>query len=231
MTGWKAKLKRRIPGPILNRVLLSFPSLYETSLVNFESNLDCRGLDDLLECLEGASGLPGDLIELGSSRCGTAIILARWLRARHIPKIVHACDSFQGFDLKELRQERALSLSNPKDDAHASTSYEYVTRKLQRLGLSEAVRPIKGYFQETLPGLQGSYCLALVDCDLKESMTFCARWVFERLVVGGWMAFDDYVSEDYRGAKLAVDEFVEEFRGRLTDFGVRRRLYFVRKDS
>jgi Macrocin-O-methyltransferase (TylF) len=231
MTGWKAKLKRCIPGPILNRVLLSFPSLYDSSLVNFESNLDSPGLDDLLDCLEEASRLPGNLIELGSSRAGTAIILARWLRARRIPKIVYACDSFQGFDLKELRQERALSLSNPKEDAHASTSFEYVSKKLQRLGVSETVKPIQGYFQETLPRLQGSYCLALVDCDLKESMTFCARWVFERLVVGGWMAFDDYVSEDYRGAKLAVDEFVGEFRERLTIFGVRRRLYFVRKDA
>ncbi len=229
--GWKAKLKRIIPGPALNRLLLSFPSLYHTSLVNFESNLDPSGLDDLIECLEEAARLPGDLIELGSSRCGTAIILARWLRARQIPKIVYACDSFQGFNRNELRKERELRLSNQKDDAHASTSYEYVCRKLQKLGLTEAVRPVRGYFQETLPGLSGPFCLALVDCDLKESMSFCARWVFEKLVVGGWMAFDDYTSEDFRGVKLAVDGFVGEFRGRLTDFGLRRRLYLVRKDS
>ena len=229
--GWKAKLKRYIPGPVLNRLLLKFPSLYHTSLVNFESNLDAPGLEDLVECLEEAGRLPGDLIELGSSRCGTAIVLARWLRARHIPKIVYACDSFQGFDRNELRIERELKLSNQKDDAHASTSYSYVCRKLQKLGLTETVHPVRGYFQETLPGLPGPFCLALVDCDLKKSMNYCARWVFEKLVVGGWMAFDDYGSEDFRGAKLAVDEFVGEFSRRLTDFGLRRRLYFVRKDS
>jgi Macrocin-O-methyltransferase (TylF) len=229
--GWRAKLKKCIPAPVLNRLLLTFPSLYHTSIVNFESNLDEAGLEDLAECLEQASRLPGDLIELGSSRCGTAIILARWLRARHISKIVYACDSFQGFDLNELHKERALNLSNQSDDAHASTSYSYVCRKLQKLGLSEAVRPVRGYFQETLPGLSGPFCLALVDCDLKESMSYCSRWVFERLVVGGWMAFDDYDSQDFRGAKLAVDDFVGEFRARLTDCGLRRRLYLVRKDS
>ena len=224
-------MKRCIPGPLLNSLLLTFPSLYQTPLVNFESNLDADGLEDLRECLEKVAQLPGDVVELGSSRCGTAIHLARWLRERGIAKVVYACDSFEGFDRQELAKEQTAKLTTLTDDAHTSTSFEYVSKKLRALGFAETVKPVKGYFRETLPTLGGPFCLALIDCDLQESMTYCAAWAFEKLVPGGLIAFDDYGSKSLQGAKLAVDEFVEKFKGRISDSGLGRRLYRVRKNS
>jgi len=72
--------------------------------------------DNIWKCLR----LPGDVIECGSSRCGTSIVLAR----EAAPKLVYACDSFSGFHPDELRHEQTLGSRVPKR-AFTSTSVEY----------------------------------------------------------------------------------------------------------
>jgi hypothetical protein len=229
--GWKAVIKRRIPAQFLNTFLSSFPYFYRTSWVNYESNMDEPGLLDLEECLREAAKIPGDLVECGSSRCGTSILMAQWLRQWKVEKTIYACDSFEGYDRDELERERAAGLSNEKEDTYTSTNFEYVCRKLEVLGFSGNVRPVKGYVHQTLPALSGPFCFVLVDTDLMESMSFSARCLFDKLSPGAWMAFDDYACPDFKGAKLAVDQFVKDFTHRLTDLGLRRRLYLVRKIS
>jgi hypothetical protein len=218
-----------MPSWLLNNLLLSFPQFYHTSWVNYESNLPRPALEDLQQSLRRATRLPGDVIECGSSRCGTSILMARWLRQWGVTKTIYACDSFTGFDRAELRRERTAGWSHEADDAYTSTSYAYVSRKVRVLGYANMVRPVQGYLQQTLPGLAGPFCFALVDCDLRDSMLFAARCLFDKLVPGGWIAFDDYACEALKGARLAVDEFVREYASHLATVGLRRHLYLVRK--
>jgi macrocin-O-methyltransferase TylF-like protien len=226
---WKGTVKHLIPPSLLNSLLLRAPFLYRTQLVNFETNMDGDGLSDLLEALDEVKEVEGDVIECGASRCGTSIILARYITSKNLRKRVLACDSFTGFRSEEVRKERASGLSREADNAYTSAGYGYVQRKLQVLGLSDTVQLIQGYFQETLSDLKGPFSLALVDCDLLESMSYCAAAVFDKLSPGGYLAFDDYTSIDFGGARIAVDKFVSDHRSRLIDLGLRRRLYFVRK--
>ncbi len=227
---WRAAIKQAIPPAFLNRVLLTLPFLYRTRLVYYETSLrDGHGIDDLLSQLHLALGLDGDIIECGSSRCGASAIMANHLRSRQPRKTIFACDSFEGFDRVELARERKAGLTRASEHAFTSTSYEYVQGKLRRLGMDRVVVPVKGYFRDTLPNLNRRFCLALIDCDLRDSILYCAQTLWPRLVPGGRMVFDDYASADFQGARLAVDAFVAAHGLGIEGHGLLRRLYYVCK--
>lgn len=215
---------------MLNGILLTFPFLYRTPLVRYETNLDGGGgLSDLLAEVPGIANLRGDIIECGSSRCGSTVILAKELRRHGVKKTIYACDSYEGFDRAELRKEKALGWTQAPEDAFTSTSFEYVKRKVRRLGVDDIVVPVKGYFQQTLPGLTGDLAMALIDCDLKDSMAYSAEQIWPRLVSGGRLLFDDYLAENWKGARQAVDEFVAAHQGEIASHGLRTRLYGLTK--
>ena len=179
-------------------------------IVNYESNLDQRGLQDLLDLLGRAASLEGDTIECGSSRCGTSLIMAKYMRSLGDQRLVYALDSFEGFNPKELETERALGSPALPDDSFKSTSFDYVRQKISKLGFENTVIPVKGFFEETLPGLitNKRFSLAFIDCDLKDCMTYCAERLWPTIVPGGIMAFDHYLTAGLKGARLAVDGFV-----------------------
>jgi O-methyltransferase len=228
-SSWRSRVKRLIPPTLLNNTLLRVPFLYRTALVNYETNMGPPELEDLHEILPEVVKVPGDLIECGTSRCGSAVITALWLRKHGLKRRVFACDSFEGFRPPEIEKEKQRGLVTGANNAFTSTSYEYVLRKLKVLSLDGIIIPVKGYFQDTLEGIPGPFCYALIDCDLEESMEYCARALFPKLSPGGWMVFDDYFSQQFKGARHAVDRFVRDHRTQIELNEPRRSLYVVRK--
>jgi hypothetical protein len=226
---WRSAVKRSVPPVVLNRTLLAFPALYRMSFINFETNLPPEGVADLCAQLDLALGLDGDIIECGSSRCGGSIIMAERLRTQQVDKQIYACDSFQGFDPEELRREKLNGLTDTPDDAFTSTSYDYVRAKIARLGHADRICLVRGYFQETLPHLDATFCMALIDCDLKDSLLYCARTLWPRLVSGGRMLFDDYASMEYQGARHGILEFVEAQAPEIASHGPLDSLYVAVK--
>ncbi len=227
---WKGAIKQKIPPFILNRFLLIFPFLYRTKLVNYETNLQGNfGIDDLLSQLRFVLDVKGNIIECGSSRCGTTVIMANYLRPRGAHKIIYACDSFEGFSLSELNKERKLHLTKALDEAFTSTSYEYVKRKIKKLGVNDIVVPIKGFFQDTLAQINSDFCFALIDCDLKDSLVYCAEVIWPNLASNGRMVFDDYTNEYFKGARLGIELFINKYKNEISASGLLNRLYYVCK--
>jgi hypothetical protein len=229
LSNWRFRAKRLIPPALINNILLRIPVLYRTALVNYETNMGPAELKDLHEILPEVVKVPGDLIECGASRCGSAAITARWLHKHGLNRCILACDSFEGFKPAEFESQKERGLTRAASNAFTSTSYEYVLRKLKVLGLDRTIIPVKGYFEDTLDGISGPFCYALIDCDLEESMEYCACALFPKLSPGGWMVFDDYFSQEYRGARHAVDRFVRNHRSQIEFDGPRRSFYVVRK--
>jgi hypothetical protein len=221
-----------VPRPVVNSVLLRFPQLYETRLIAYESHLTEVGLSELKGQLELVRNVPGDILECGSAHCGTSIVMARHLASRGIGKLILACDSFEGFDRAELARERddGLVRQDISCNSFTSTSYAYVQRKLTVLGLGRAVIPIKGYFKDSLPKLHGPFALALIDCDLRDSLLFAAEDTWTKLSPGGRLVFDDYTNTGGAGgAKLGVDLFIQGHHDEIADQGLLERLYFAVK--
>ncbi len=89
--------------------------------------------------------------------------------------------------------------------------------------------PIKGYFEDTLPGISGPFCLALIDCDLRDSLVYSAETIWPKLSRGGCILFDDYLDPEFRGAKQGVDIFVEKHCTEFAEHCLLNRFYCVRK--
>ncbi|MBN1481607.1 hypothetical protein EH223_04520 [candidate division KSB1 bacterium] len=226
---WKLMVKRSIPQPFLNRVLLTFPFLYRTKVVNYETNFLTDDIDDLLSQLDYVLPMEGNIIECGSSRCGASIIMGNHLRSKHIPKKIYACDSFEGFNPDELEKEKAAGLTKATKNSFTSTSYEYVKSKIKRLGLADTVIPVKGFFQDTLPGIKSKFCFALIDCDLRDSILYCAETLWPDLDKGARILFHDYTEEEFQGARLAIDHFVDTYNKEIDEHGLLKNLYMVKK--
>jgi hypothetical protein len=230
---WTAKVKHRvkhvIPLSVINKLLLACPWLYGTSLVNYESNLNKTVLDELLSQLDRVQHLEGNIIECGISRGGTSIILANFLRSEGMRKLIYACDSFEGFDRRELDKERKAGLALVSDSAFTYTSYEYVLSKIKKLGVYDLVVPIKGFFKDTLPHLKSEWCFAFVDCDLQESIIYCAETLWPNLLSNGRIVFDDYRCEFFRAARVGIVSFVERHKNEISDHGLINELYYVCK--
>ncbi len=186
----------------------------------------------MYELADRVTSLPGVIIECGSARCGSAIYLAKHLKKRGRARQLFALDSYAGFRRDELARERAKGLASVPDCTFTNTSFEYVVAKLRKLNLTDRIRPVQGFFQDTLAPLVaevGQVAMAFIDCDLEESMRFCAETVWSRIPSGGIVAFDDYAEPTFPGSKLAIDAFVAERQREIADHGLMTRLYYVEK--
>ena len=228
----RARIALLLPQALLDGILLRLPILYKTKFINYESYLSGR-IDiqsEIFESLDSVLNLEGDVIECGSARCGTTAILAKHIKDELVRKKVYACDLFGGgFDRTELTNERKMELNDASDDSFTYNSYEYVEKKLRALDIDEYVVLIKGLFRDTLPKLNSKFCFCLIDCDLRSSMTFCAETVWPKLCSKGMMLFDDYGEVHFKGAKIAVDEFVKKNENSILEHGLLKRLYYVKK--
>jgi len=226
---WKATVKHIIPAPILNNILLAFPFLYRTKLLNYETNLKSPCVEELLSQLKLVLNVKGNIIECGSSRCGATTIMAKYLQSENIQKTIYACDSFEGFSLTELNRERKLGLTTALSSDFTSTSYEYVKRKIRKLNVDDIIVIIKGFFQDTLPTLESDFCLAFIDCDLKDSIIYCAETIWPNLASKGRMVFDDYTFDACKGARIGIDFFIDKHKEEILEHGLINNLYYAHK--
>lgn len=220
-----------VPRRLRRRALLASRCLLR--LVNYEAVMDEAGFRDLFGLLDMTLEVQGDIVECGCDRCGTSVIMANYLRSRGARRTIYACDTFEGFLPEELRREKELGRTEvPGDTFTFPHQYEYVRKKLARLGMDGLVVPIRGSFQQTFPDFvmaRKPLSFVLVDCDLEESMLFCARTLWPLLSPGGVIAFDDYNVAKFKGARVAVDRFIAQAPSSLASHGLMSRLYFARK--
>jgi len=227
-----SRVLRGVPQSVTNRLLLALPRLYGLPLISYETRMDPDRLADIYSCLDQVKGIRADVIECGCFRCGTSILIAKFLGKEFAGRKIFACDTFEGFDESELRAERLKGLRGIGSNRYRYNSYDYVTLKIQRLGYSDVIKPVKGHFRNTLDSLlANSFSFALIDCDLSESVAYSASKVFPSIVNGGIMLFDDYLSPEFKGVRTTVDKFVVDHEEEIGEHYVLRRMYCVRKAS
>jgi len=152
----------------------------------------------------------GDILEVGTWRGGTALMLAS-SAATHKPKShVYVCDTFEG-----------IVLAGPNDNFHkdgdfgGSTSKELVEELLGSKGLTN-FSVHKGIFPRDTGDQINTKGLSLVhvDVDVYEGHIGIFKWIQDKLVIGAVVIFDDYGSPTCLGATKAVHDYFDE----RTDF-------------
>jgi hypothetical protein len=161
-----------------------------------------------------ADAVPGDLVETGVWRGGTAIYLRAILAALgDDTRTVWACDSFEG--LPEADAER-FPLDVPlrlHEHSQLAVGLAEVRANFDRYGLlDERVRFVKGWFRDTMPGLAteiGPIAVLRLDGDMYESTSDVLTHLEPLVSPGGYVIVDDYngidacmqAVTDYRGAQ------------------------------
>ena len=179
-----------------------FREVYETIKPStFVDEYRCYELWSLVaECAK----LPGALIEVGVWRGGTGALIAKKALLCGIPEPVYLCDTFHGVV--------KAGLYDPlyKGGEHHDTSVEIVQALLDKMQISNT-KILKGIFPEETADLiecqEISFCH--IDVDVYESGKDIVDWVWERLVVGGIIVFDDYGVEHCAGITRYVNDFKE----------------------
>jgi O-methyltransferase len=89
------------------------------------------------------------------------------------------------------------------------------------------IRP--GWFEETLASLPSDqrFCFLHVDCDLYDSTKTCLHHLYDKVVDGGIIVFDDYFDIG-AGERKAVDEFLAEHGNELLFAGPTEQVFFFK---
>jgi O-methyltransferase len=179
-----------------------------------ETMVGLKRLDNVQFCVEAVlrDGIPGDLLEAGVWRGGTAIFMRAVLAAHGVhDRTVWVADSFEGLPPPDP--------NNPADEGdihHTFTQLavgvDAVKANFERYGmLDDNVKFLKGFFSDSLPGAPiGPLAVLRADADMYGSTMDILRVLYDKVSPGGFVIIDDYSNKNIPGCKAAVDEFRAE---------------------
>lgn len=151
--------------------------------------------------------LDGDLVECGCARGGSAALMALTLAQLGQRRNLWLFDTFEGLP--------APTVGDPDYEVarlligKCRGQLDEVRQLFGRLGLTDGVQFVKGLFQDTLPLSRiGQIALLHIDGDWYESVRTCLKCLYDKVVPGGVIQFDDYGY--WKGARKAVDEFLAQ---------------------
>jgi O-methyltransferase len=153
----------------------------------------------------GEEGIPGDLVECGVYRGGSAGILGR--EAMRSPtRRLWLFDAFAGMPAPSEHDDAgahaiARGFVGSEDDTR------YV---LDRLGIPpDRYTLVVGWLEDTLPGLdKPDVALLHVDTDFYKPVKLALEQFYPHVSPGGYVVLNDYGA--FEGARRATDEFLAE---------------------
>jgi O-methyltransferase len=176
-----------------------------------------KRLDALQRCIEDVlkENVPGDFIETGVWRGGSAILMRAVLGVRNVrDRIVWCADSFEGNPVPRETNRKVAHDPDLSNWSYLSVSLDQVKSNFARFNLlDDQVRFLKGWFCDTLPSAPiHRLALLRLDGDLYESTKDALNNLYDKVSSGGYVIIDDY--NTWEGCRIAVDEF-RETRGIL----------------
>jgi len=194
---------------------------------------DCSK-SSMISLLETTLGLDGDVIECGVFRGRSLRLICKTCRDRvGYGKAILGLDTFEGFpengissyDTKRFRS--AFRLMGKFQAAEDVPSHLRMFADKFDINLEL----YKGTFEEILPKLDHRrFCFIHLDCDTYRAHMECLASLYDRLVPGGIIVYDDYKAKAWPGAQLAIDEFLSDKPEEVEICAARERsAYFTEK--
>ncbi|MBP9841042.1 MAG: class I SAM-dependent methyltransferase [Simkaniaceae bacterium] len=195
----------------------------------FEKNRSMQTREQMLNLyylLRETLPLPGDVVELGTYRGLTAILLQKTLRQAGSSKKIHVYDSFEGLPEKGVEDlvvsdehmRRIDFLDNRRINKGWFASPLSALEELFREWHEPLPEIHAGFFEETLPHLlPEQIAFAHLDADLYGSTKIALEAILPRMVKGSILVVDDYCDltvhprqNTFPGVKQACDEVFRE---------------------
>jgi len=154
--------------------------------------------------------VPGAFVECGTWKGGCSAIMGAVSDRYGSRRMTWYLDSFEGMpDPTEADGEGTEEIEGDILKASASDVKEIIFKKLKLAPARNRI--VKGWFKETLPKVKdeiGPIALLRLDADWYEATLYCLRELYNQVVPGGYIIFDDYAR--WEGCRKAVREFLEE---------------------
>jgi len=217
---WKRQLWTRVAQPLLDRgqvdMVRHVPVPAEQRSegrdwpIAAETMVGMKRLSSLRDCVSTVvrEEVPGDLLEAGTWRGGSAILMRAVLEARgDTGRIVWVADSFQGVPPPNPEKYPADAGDTFWTWDELAVPVEQVKANFAKYGLlDDRVRFLEGWFKDTLGDAPIEHLAVLrVDGDLYESTLDTLRPLYPKVSPGGFVIVDDYGCVP--GCRQAVDEF------------------------
>lgn len=163
---------------------------------------------DIYKCFElwelvgqSAKLKEGDIIEVGVWRGGSGVLMAQKAKMSKIPCDVYLCDTFKG--IVKAGEHDPFYWNGRHDD----TYIECVQFLAKRADLDN-VKILEGIFpDETGREVEGcKFRLCHIDVDVYQSAHDIIEWIWDRLIPGGIVVYDDYGSKECKGITKHVNE-------------------------
>lgn len=166
-----------------------------------------RRLDNVQFCVGEVlkNNIPGDFIETGVWRGGTAIFFRALLKAHNVAdRNVWLADSFEGLPAPKSGDDGWDMSQND----YLKVSMEKVKSNFERFGLlDDQVKFIPGWFSESLPKAPVQKLAILrLDGDLYSSTMDALTNLYHKVSKGGFVIVDDYFS--WPACQRAMTEFI-----------------------
>jgi O-methyltransferase len=162
-----------------------------------ESLIDAYKLDCLVALLESTDKLDGDIVEVGVYKGGSA----RAIVDNAGQSKVFLFDTFTGMPNHDPTLDGKWGVGSFSDTSAAAVVDMFAGDK--RVSVYPGVFPA-----ETGHVLAGRRLRFVhLDVDNYESYAACLDFLYEQVISGGLLVFDDYGEDCCPGAKAAVDEF------------------------
>ena len=177
---------------------IQFSKLYDQ--VRHNTLVDRPRCYSLYLLAQQVEGLKGDFLEVGTWRGGTAGLLAKSAPDRTL----YIADTFEGV-------VKSSEWEHYEDRAHADTNIDTVEQLLRGTLDVDNFTILKGIFPDDTGDDLPDQPLALVylDLDVYRSTKDAFNFIWDRVVLGGVVVFDDY---GMVSACEGISRFVDEIR-------------------
>lgn len=151
-------------------------------------------------------GIPGEIVECGCARGGSAALAGLTLLARRDEaRRLWLFDTFEGLPpptLEDPEFAEAIGLVG-----QCRGDLEEVQDLFEELSLLDRTTFVKGLFEKTVHTARtGPIAFLHLDGDWFSSVKVCLEAFYDRIAPGGTIQIDDY--GHWKGARKAVDEFL-----------------------
>lgn len=156
--------------------------------------------EGLLECVLATEAVKGDIVELGTWRGGSSVLIALFLKDLGSKRTLYACDTFEGHPYNDEFGKDSVG-------RFSDTNVSHVLEKLRKFEVASRVKIVKGLFEDTL-SMELShkiFSLVFIDCALYQSTKYALEFLIPRMANDGIIALDDYLDSSF-GVARAVNE-------------------------
>jgi len=183
--------------PVLHQLrMLGLPDDKIEVYRQYETEVRLTWLKDFAELVYERK-LSGNVAEAGVYKGSFAAQINKLFPDRKL----YLFDTFEGFDEKDIYQER-----NPSD-VNFDFSDTSVDAVLNKMSIPENCIIKKGWFPDSAVGVDDEFCFVNLDMDLYQPTLEGLRFFYEKMVHGGVLLVHDFYSEKYPNVRIAVLDF------------------------